>query len=71
MERLTYRVESEVLVKATVYTQVTIDYDPQVDDLDACIIDAVAKTKWLDIDDYDIDEIEDVLEIREKEELEE
>lgn len=68
--QLTYAVESEVLVKAKVYTQVTIDYDPEVDDLDACISAELENMKWHDIDDYDINGIEDVLEIREKEKLE-
>lgn len=70
MERLTYDIESEVLVKAKIHTQITFDYDPLVDDLNACIAEEIKKTSWTDVDDYDIDKIEDVLEIIDKEELE-
>lgn len=70
MPRLTYAIESEVLIKATVCTQVTFDYDPLVDDLETCIAEEIKKTSWTDIDDYDIDKIEDVLEIIDKDELE-
>lgn len=70
MPRLTYAVESEVLLKAKIHTQITFDYDPLVDDLKACIVDAILKQSWTDVDDYDIDKIEDVLEIIDKDELE-
>ena len=71
MERLTYAVESEVLLKATICTQVTFDYDPLVDDLETFIAEEIKKTSWTDIYDYDIDKIEDVLKITDKDELEE
>lgn len=70
MERLTYVVDSEVLLKAKIHTQITFDYDPLVDDLNTCIVDAISKQSWTDVDDYDIEKIEDVLEITDKDELE-
>lgn len=71
MERLTYVVDGEVLLKTKIHTQITFNYDPLVDDLNACIVDAISKQSWTDVDDYDIDKIEDVLEITDKDELEE
>jgi hypothetical protein len=68
--QLTYVVDSEVLLKAKIHTQITFDYDPLVDDLNACIVDAISKQSWTDVDDYDIEKIEDVLEIIDKDELE-
>ncbi len=70
MPKLTYAIDSEVLLKAKIHTQITFDYEPLVDDLNACIINEIQKQSWSDIDDYDIDKIEDVLEIIDKEELE-
>lgn len=66
---LSYVVESEVLIRAKVFTKVDIEYDPEEDDLNSCIKEAIEHQSWGDVDDYDIEEIYDVIDIINKEKL--